>query len=126
METKLLFTQKGANDEDNRDLCILKIQLSAENSHDTLEDRKLIELLNCKAGCNLLMGRAYKDDTTRAIVLKQGLMSSLRIKTEKYLGNMILNFTNVAMKLSTFPSALNVFIKFLPNMINLMLSIFLL
>ncbi len=52
----------------------LKIQLSAGNCHDAPEGRKLIESLNCRAGCYLLMDRAYEDNETQALVRKQGLI----------------------------------------------------
>lgn len=70
--------------------------------------------------------RAYEDDKTQALFyLSRNLfLSSLRGKTEKYLGNMILNFTNVAMKLNAFSFVLSAFAKFLLAMINLTLSFF--
>lgn len=49
---------------------VLKIQLSDGNHHDAPESRKLIESLNCKTGCNLLMDRIYEYDETLDIVLK--------------------------------------------------------
>ena len=44
------------------------------NCYDAPEGRKLIESLDFKAGCHLLMDRAYEDDKTRALVIKQGLI----------------------------------------------------
>ena len=53
---------------------ILKCQLSAGNCLDAPEGRKLIESLGFKAGRHLFMDRAYEEDKTRALVLKQGLI----------------------------------------------------
>ena len=54
---------------------VLKFQLSAENRHDAPKGRNLIESLGFKAGCHLLMERAYEAYKARALVLKQGLIS---------------------------------------------------
>ena len=53
---------------------VLKIKLSARKRHDAPEGRKLIESLDCKTECYLLMDRAYEDNETRALALMQGLI----------------------------------------------------
>ena len=52
----------------------LKFQLLAWNRHDAPKGRKHIKSLGFKAERHLLMDRAYEDDKTRALVLKQGLI----------------------------------------------------
>ena len=58
-------------------------KISAENCHDAPEGGKLIESLGFKAGRHLLMDRAYEDDKTRALVLKQGLISVVHPKKNR-------------------------------------------
>jgi len=46
--------------------------LSGGHRHDAPEGRKLIEGFNPVTSCNLLMDRAYEDDQTRALAVRQG------------------------------------------------------
>lgn len=46
--------------------------LSAGNSHDAPEGRKLIESIKTVQSCHLLMDRAYEDDATRQLAARQG------------------------------------------------------
>jgi len=46
--------------------------LSAGQCHDAPQGRKLIERLEAVDECFLLMDRAYEDDTTRKLAVKQG------------------------------------------------------
>ena len=48
----------------------MKFNLSAGNSHDAPEGRKLIKSIDSKVARYLLMDRAYEDDKTRALALK--------------------------------------------------------
>ena len=52
----------------------MKFNLSAGNRHDAPEGRKLIKSIDSKVARYLLMDRAYEDDETRALALKQGLI----------------------------------------------------
>ena len=52
----------------------LRFNLSAGNRHDAPEGRKLIKSIDSNAGSYLIMDRAYEDDETRALALKQGLI----------------------------------------------------
>lgn len=53
----------------------LKIRLSEGNYHDATNGRKLIESFNCKTGCYLLVERAYEDNETLVLELRQGFVS---------------------------------------------------
>ena len=79
---------------------VFGFHLSAGNRHDAPEGRKLFETLESKSGKYLLIDRVYEDDEIRALAVKRGLIPVVppKKKIEKYLGNMMLNFTNVAMK----------------------------
>ena len=50
----------------------ITFSLSAGEKHDAPEGRKLIEQVKTSDPCSLLMDRAYEDDTTRALAVKQG------------------------------------------------------
>ena len=52
----------------------MKFNLSAGNRHDAPEGRKLIKSIDSNVAKYLLMDRAYEDDETRALALKQGLI----------------------------------------------------
>ena len=76
-------------------------RLSAGNKHDAPEGRKLIESFYSEDKHYLLMDRAYEDNETRELAIKQGFVPLFRQKeTVKILGNMIRNFTSAAMKLN--------------------------
>ena len=76
-------------------------RLSAGNKHDAPEGRKLIESFYSEDKHYLLMDRAYEDNETRELAVKQGFVPVVPPKeTVKILGNMIRNFTSDAMKLN--------------------------
>ena len=76
-------------------------RLSAGNKHDAPEGRKLIESFYSEDKHYLLMDRAYEDNETRELAVKQGFVPVVPPKrNRKILGNMIRNFTSVAMKLN--------------------------
>lgn len=77
-------------------------RLSAGNKHDAPEGRKLIESFYSEDKHYLLMDRAYEDNETRELAIKQGVLYLLfrQKETVKILGNMIRNFTSAAMKLN--------------------------
>lgn len=105
----------------------LRFNLSAGNRHDAPEGRKLIKSIDSNVGRYLIMDRAYEDDKTRALALKQGLIPVVPPKKiENLPGNMTRNYINVVTKLSVFSFVLNDFEKFLLATINLILYIFLL
>lgn len=104
----------------------MKFNLSAGNRHDAPEGRKLIKSINSKVARYLLMDRAYEDDETRALALKQGLIPVVPPKRiENLPGNMTRNYINVVTKLNAFFFVLNDSEKFLLAMIKLILYIFL-
>ena len=77
VRNKILAGQKRANDKDTYGLCIkkiaLKFKLLAGSCHDAPEGVRFIESLGGETKCHLVTDRTYKDDKTRAIVIKQGL-----------------------------------------------------
>ena len=52
----------------------MKFNLSAGNRHDAPEGRKLIKSIDSKVARYLVMDRAYKNDETRVLTFKQGLI----------------------------------------------------
>jgi len=104
----------------------MKFNLSAGNRHDAPEGRKLIKSIDSKVARYLLMDRAYEDDETRALALKQWLITVVPPKRiENLPGNMTRNYINVVTKLNAFFFVLNDSEKFLLAMIKLILYIFL-
>jgi len=61
----------------------MKFNLSAGNRHDAPEGRKLIKSINSKVARYLLMDRAYEDDETRALALKQWLITIVPTKKNR-------------------------------------------
>jgi transposase len=57
--------------------------LSAGNSHDAPEGRKLIESIKTTELCHLLMDRAYEDDATRDLATAQGFTPVVPPKTNR-------------------------------------------
>ena len=104
----------------------MKFDLSIGNRHDAPEGRKLIKSIDSKVARYLLMDRAYEDDETRALALKQWLITVVPPKRiENLPGNMTRNYINVVTKLNAFFFVLNDSEKFLLAMIKLILYIFL-
>ena len=54
------------------DRVAVTFSLSGGEKHDAPEGRKLIEKMETKEPCSLLMDRAYEDDKTRALAVEQG------------------------------------------------------
>jgi transposase len=52
----------------------MTFSLSGGERHDAPQGRKLIERLKTGEPCSLLMDRAYEDDETRALAVKQGFI----------------------------------------------------
>lgn len=52
----------------------LAFHISAGNRHDAPEGRKLLEIIYSENGHFLLMDRAYEDDETRALAVRQGFV----------------------------------------------------
>ena len=102
---------------------VLKFQLSAGNRHNAPEGRKLIESLGLKTRGHLLMDRAYEDDKTRALVLKQWLIPVVPPKkNRKALWKYDKEFYKRRNEIERFFYALSVFTGFLLATISWILS----
>lgn len=91
--------------------------LSAGNSHDVPEGRKLIECIRTAAACHLLMDRAYEDDATRRLVINRGFNPVVPPKSNSR-GNMTKNFTSDEMRLKNYSAESNASVEYLPDMKN--------
>ena len=58
-------------------------RLSAGNKHDAPEGRKLIESFYCEDNHYLLMDRAYEDNSTRKLAVKQGFIPAVPPKRNR-------------------------------------------
>jgi transposase len=61
----------------------LAFTLSPGNNHDAPEGRKLLELISSDDKHYLLMDRAYEDDETRALAVKQGFIPVVLPKSNR-------------------------------------------
>ncbi len=102
--------------------------LSAGNCGDAPEGRSLLRQLGpIDRPVYLLMDRAYEGDETRVLATELGYIPVVPQKAiAKILGTMISSYTNSAIRLRGFFGGSRGFAVFLPAMINLMLSFWLL
>lgn len=61
----------------------LEFTLSPGNNHDAPEGRKLLETISSDDAHYLLMDKAYEDDQTRALAVKQGFIPVVPPKSNR-------------------------------------------